>query len=150
MVVHGISLPPGKFGTGLVNALFLNSLDVAIDPALADLRDVRVSAHLFIDRRGRATQFVPFNERAWHAGVSSWRGREGCNDFAVGIELEGTDDGPYTKAQYRRLCAVLKALLARYPALSRNAVVGHQEIAPGRKTDPGSAFHWSKVLADLF
>lgn len=150
MVVHGISLPPGKFGTGLVNELFLNVLDVTLDPALADLDGVRVSAHLFVDRRGRTIQFVPFNERAWHAGVSSWRGRAGCNDYSIGIELEGTDDGGYTKAQYRRLSKVLKALLWRYPSLSRNAIVGHQEVAPGRKTDPGSTFDWPKVLAGLF
>lgn len=150
VVIHGISLPPGKFGTGLVNDLFLNKLDVSIDPALEDLQGVTVSAHLFIDRRGRTTQFVPFDERAWHAGTSSWRGRDGCNDFAIGIELEGVDHRPYTRAQYRRLRKVLAALLEHYPTLSRSAIVGHQEVAPGRKTDPGSVFDWSKVLTGLF
>ncbi len=150
IVVHGISLPPGEFGTGAVEALFTNSLDVHTDSRLADLEGVTVSAHLFIDRRGRTTQFVPFDERAWHAGVSAWRGREGCNDFAIGIELEGEDDRPYTRAQYRRLARVLAALLERYPRLSRAAIVGHQEIAPGRKTDPGPLFDWPHVLEAQF
>ena len=150
LVIHGISLPPGRFGTGLVEALFLNRLEVDADPRLADLEGVRVSAHLLIERRGRVTQFVPFHERAWHAGVSNWQGREGCNDFAIGIELEGTDDRAYTRAQYRRLAAVIKALLARYPRLSRGAIVGHQEVAPGRKTDPGGGFDWPALLGGLW
>jgi len=150
VVIHGISLPPGEFGTGDVEALFTNTLDVSRDPRLADLAGVRVSAHLFIDRRGRALQFVPFDERAWHAGVSGWRGREGCNDFAIGIELEGEDHRPYTRAQYARLEKILAALLMAYPQLSRAAIVGHQEVAPGRKTDPGPGFDWAHVLAALF
>jgi len=150
VVVHGISLPPGEFGTGAVENLFLNRLDTTRDPRLADLAGVRVSAHLFIDRRGRTTQFVPFNERAWHAGVSCWHGRENCNDFSIGIELEGEDQRAYTRSQYRRLAKVLAALFERYPHLSRNAVVGHQEIAPGRKTDPGPAFDWQQVLGGLW
>ena len=150
VIVHNISLPPGEFGTGCVEDLFLNRLDLSKDPRLADLEGVRVSAHLFIDRRGRTTQFVPFNERAWHAGVSSWRGREGCNDFAIGIELEGTDRLPYTRAQYARLGKVLAALIDRYPRLSRSAIVGHQEVAPGRKTDPGPAFRWQECLGALW
>jgi AmpD protein len=150
VVIHGISLPPGEFGTGDVESLFTNTLDVAKDDRLADLQGVRVSAHLFIDRRGRATQFVPFDERAWHAGVSQWKGRKGCNDFAIGIELEGEDHRPYTKAQYARLTKVLMALLARYPSLSRAAIVGHLEVAPGRKTDPGPLFDWANLLTGLF
>jgi AmpD protein len=150
VVLHGISLPPGEFGTGVVEALFTNNLDTGSDPRLADLEGVAVSAHLFIDRLGRTTQFVPFDVRAWHAGVSAWRGREGCNDFAIGIELEGEDHRPYTRAQYRRLDKVLKALLDRYPRLSRAAIVGHQEVAPGRKTDPGPAFDWAEMLPVLF
>jgi AmpD protein len=150
VIIHGISLPPGEFGTGDVEGLFTNTLDVSKDARLADLEGVRVSAHLFIDRRGRTTQFVPFDERAWHAGISQWRGREGCNDFAIGIELEGEDQRPYTKAQYARLTKVLVALLARYPSLSRAAIVGHQEVAPGRKTDPGPSFDWASLLAELF
>ena len=150
LVIHTISLPPGRFGTGLVADLFLNRLDVSADPSLADLEGVRVSAHVFIDRRGRAIQFVPFDQAAWHAGESAWRGREGCNAFAVGIELEGEEHRSCTKAQYRRLHAVLDALLARYPRLSRTGIVGHLEIAPGRKTDPGPAFDWAGVLGRLW
>lgn len=149
VVIHGITVPPGQFGTGLVEALFLNTLDLTSHPAFADLEGVRVSAHLFIDRDGAVTQFVPFHRRAWHAGVSSFGGRENCNDFAIGIELEGTDDAPYDDAQYERLTGVLQALFLRYPQLSPSRVVGHAEIAPGRKTDPGPAFDWQRLLATL-
>ena len=149
LVVHNISLPPGRFGTGMVEALFQNSLDTSSDPSLADLDGVRVSSHLFVDRRGRTTQFVPFNLAAWHAGVSRWRGRVGCNDFAIGIELEGTDLKPYTRAQYRRLILITRALLARYPRLSAESIVGHLEIAPDRKTDPGPLFDWAGYLQAL-
>ena len=149
VVVHNISLPPGKFGSGMVEELFCNQLDCTANPALSDLAGVEVSAHLFIDRRGRLTQFVPLNERAWHAGVSSWRGRVGCNDFAIGKELEGTDNKRYTKKQYARLRSALRWLLRRYPRLAADTIVGHNEIAPGRKTDPGAAFDWSGLLAEL-
>ncbi len=148
VVVHGISLPPGKFGTGLVEALFTNSLAVT-DPALADLAGVRVSSHTLISRHGRVTQFVPFDRRAWHAGVSTHAGRANCNDYAIGIELEGTDHTPYTSTQYLRLAEVLRALFRRYARLSLSAVVGHAEIAPGRKTDPGPAFDWFRLMRSL-
>lgn len=147
VVIHGITLPPGQFGTGLVERLFLNTLDPTLHPALADLEGVRVSAHLLIDRAGAVTQFVPFHRRAWHAGVSSFAGRENCNDFAVGIELEGTDTASYENAQYERLAKVLRALFLRYPQLSPSRVVGHAEVAPTRKTDPGHAFDWQRLLA---
>jgi N-acetyl-anhydromuramoyl-L-alanine amidase len=147
VVVHGISLPPGRFGGRYIHDLFLNRLDTSLDPTLADLEGLRVSSHLLIDRRGRVTQFVPFHRRAWHAGASSWRRRPGCNDYAIGIELEGTDDRPYTRSQYRRLRQVLEALMARYPRLSWESVVGHFEVAPGRKTDPGPQFCWRRLLA---
>ena len=149
LVIHGISLPPGKYGTGMVADLFLNRLDCRGDPSFADLDSVQVSAHLFIDRGGRATQFVPFDKRAWHAGDSNWCGRDGCNDFSIGIEMEGCDTQPYTRAQYRRLKVITLALLAAYPRLSRSAIVGHQEIAPQRKTDPGAMFDWSGYLCSL-
>lgn len=149
VVIHCISLPPGRFGTGLVAALFENRLDPDSDPALADLRGVEVSAHLFVDRRGRVTQFVPFDRRAWHAGVSAWRGRPACNRYSIGIELEGTETGRYTRAQYRALDRVLRALFAHYPGLAPDAIVGHQEIAPGRKRDPGPGFDWRRVLLGL-
>lgn len=146
VVLHGISLPPGEFGSGLVEDLFRNRLDCAADPRLADLEGVRVSAHLFIDREGATTQFVPFDRRAWHAGVSSWGGRRNCNDFAIGIELEGTDHVAYTESQYDVLENVLRALARRYPRLDPAAIVGHSEVAPGRKTDPGPAFDWPRVI----
>ena len=149
VVVHGISLPPGVFDTGLVEALFTNVLDVGTHPALADLEGARVSSHLLLSRRGALTQFVPFHRCAWHAGVSSYRGRARCNDFSIGIELEGTDRRPYTDSQYRGLAEVLAALFRRYPRLSLSAVVGHAEIAPGRKTDPGPAFDWPRLLRTL-
>ena len=149
VVLHCISLPPGRFGTGCVEALFSNTLDCQAHPALEDLQGVCVSAHVFIDRRGRTIQFVPFDERAWHAGASSWRGRSGCNDFSIGIELEGTETRRYTEAQYARLRLVLSALMERYPELGRDRIVGHSEIAPGRKTDPGPAFDWFRVLKDV-
>lgn len=146
VVLHGISLPPGEFGTGLVEALFTNTLDANAHPALADLAGVRVSSHLLIARTGRVTQFVPFSRRAWHAGVSSHRGRAGCNDWAIGIELEGVDHTPYSQAQYECLEGVLAALFRAYPQLSLSSLVGHCEIAPDRKTDPGPAFDWRRLL----
>ncbi|MCE2461055.1 MAG: 1,6-anhydro-N-acetylmuramyl-L-alanine amidase AmpD [Pseudomonadales bacterium] len=149
VVVHGISLPPGKFGTGLVEALFTNTLDTTVHPSLADLKGVRVSSHLLISRRGRLTQFVPFDRCAWHAGASRHRGRVRCNDYSIGIELEGTDDRPYSNSQYDTLVDVLGALLRHYPRLSLNGVVGHAEVAPGRKTDPGQSFDWPRLFRAL-
>ncbi len=146
VVIHGISLPPGCFGRRHVEDLFLGRLDPGTHPSFASLAGLRVSAHVLISRRGKVTQFVPFHRRAWHAGVSAWRGRPGCNDYAVGIELEGCDDKPYTASQYRRLRQVLQALMDRYPRLAPDAVVGHFEIAPGRKTDPGPSFEWRRLL----
>lgn len=146
VVIHAISLPPGQFGAPYVRDLFLDRLDLDAHPSFASLQGVRVSAHLFISRRGAVTQFVPFDQRAWHAGVSAWRRRPGCNDYSIGIELEGTDERPYTMSQYRKLRAVLTALLQRYPRLSPEAVVGHLEIAPLRKTDPGPHFDWPRLL----
>ncbi|MFK7912895.1 MAG: 1,6-anhydro-N-acetylmuramyl-L-alanine amidase AmpD [Pseudomonadales bacterium] len=149
LVIHNISLPAGRFGNGHVEALFCNELDCTLHASFADLPGVEVSAHLLIARTGRITQFVPFNARAWHAGTSQWRGRSRCNDFSIGIELEGTDSRPYTKAQYRSLTRVTAALLERYPRMSPDAIVGHEDIAPGRKTDPGPAFDWSRYLGSL-
>ncbi|MEM1435912.1 MAG: 1,6-anhydro-N-acetylmuramyl-L-alanine amidase AmpD [Pseudomonadota bacterium] len=146
VVLHNISLPPGRFGGGEVEALFCNELDCSIAPELEDLRSLKVSAHLLVSRRGRITQFVPFDQRAWHAGVSGWDGRPGCNDYAIGIELEGTDERSYTQSQYRQLDRILDTLLRTYPRLSAERIVGHQQIAPGRKTDPGPSFDWARVL----
>lgn len=150
VVVHGISLPPGEFGTGAVERFFRNTLDCSRDPRLADLEGVRVSAHLFVSRSGAVSQFVPFDRRAWHAGVSRCRGRSSCNDFSIGIELEGTDDSGYTDRQYIVLLRILDALISRYPRLDRSAVVGHNEIAPGRKTDPGPNFDWPRVFQSVY
>ncbi len=142
VIVHGISLPPGRFGGDGVIRLFTNTLDTAADRSYATIASLRVSAHFFVRRNGALLQFVACGRRAWHAGVSSWRGRERCNDFSIGVELEGTDDHAYTAAQYRRLASLLKALARRYPI---EAAVGHSDVAPGRKTDPGPAFDWGRL-----
>lgn len=141
-VVHGISLPPGRFGGRGVEQLFTNRLDPAADPYYGGVAHLRVSAHFVIRRDGRLLQFVPCAKRAWHAGVSAWKGRERVNDFSVGIELEGTDTLPYAGAQYTMLARLLKALARRYPIAD---VVGHSDIAPGRKTDPGPSFDWERL-----
>ena len=142
VIVHGISVPPGVFEGDGVRRLFTNSLDPREHPSYASIADLRVSAHFLIRRDGELIQFVSCNDRAWHAGASSWRGRERCNDFSVGIELEGADDVPYAPAQYTRLSVLLRALAARYPM---TAAVGHSDVAPGRKTDPGPAFDWDRL-----
>jgi AmpD protein len=142
VVVHGISLPPGQFGGDAVAALFTNSLRYDAHPYFAQLKDLRVSAHFFVRRDGHVIQFVSCLDRAWHAGISSWRGRCRCNDFSVGIELEGTDDLPYEHEQYAACNCLIDALRERYPI---HAVVGHSDVAPGRKTDPGPAFDWTRL-----
>jgi len=141
-VIHGISLPPGHFGGDGVLHLFTNTLDAASHPAYAAIAGLRVSAHFFIRRDGELLQFVSCEDRAWHAGLSSWEGRERCNDYSIGIELEGADLDPYEPAQYARLAALLRGLRRRYPI---SAAVGHSDIAPGRKTDPGPAFDWPRL-----
>jgi AmpD protein len=146
LIVHNISLPPFEFGGHWIEDLFLGRLDHAAHPYFDALRGLRVSAHLLVRRDGELIQFVPCAARAWHAGVSSWRGRDRCNDFSVGIELEGADTVPYTDAQYAALAAVTRALLARYPIRD---IVGHSDVAPGRKTDPGPAFDWGRFRATL-
>lgn len=140
LVIHGISLPPGAFGGGWIDDLFLGRLDATAHPYFAAIAHLRVSAHLLIRRDGSLVQYVPFSLRAWHAGVSSFQGRAACNDFSIGIELEGTDDRPYTPAQYASLAKVISALHQAYPSL--RAISGHGDIAPGRKTDPGASFDW--------
>jgi N-acetyl-anhydromuramoyl-L-alanine amidase len=142
VVVHGISLPPGEFGGSGIVDLFTNRLDAQAHPYYATIAHLRVSAHFLIRRDGALLQFVACAARAWHAGASCWNGVDGCNDFSIGIELEGADDVPYDDAQYATLAALIDALRARYPI---EAVVGHSDIAPGRKTDPGGAFDWSRV-----
>jgi AmpD protein len=149
VVIHGISLPPGEFGGPWIERLFTGSLPAAQHPYFATIQGMRVSAHLVIRRDGEVVQFVPFAQRAWHAGVSRYQGREACNDFSIGIELEGDDNLPYETAQYDAAAQVLRALFATYPGLSRDTVAGHSDIAPGRKTDPGPAFDWTALRARL-
>lgn len=149
LVIHNISLPPGCYGGNCVERLFTNCLDFDEHPFFDEIRDLKVSSHLLIERSGTLVQFVNFDERAWHAGQSVYKGRENCNDFSIGIELEGTDDDPYEEAQYTQLSAVTCALLSHYSQLTASAIVGHSEIAPGRKTDPGPAFDWDRFRAQL-
>lgn len=149
IVVHGISLPPGEYGGPWIDALFTNTLDPGAHPYFAEIHQLQVSSHLLIRRNGELVQYVPFHRRAWHAGVSQFEGRERCNDFSIGIELEGSDDDPYEAAQYTRLAEVIVALERAYPGLDRQRLAGHSEIAPGRKTDPGPAFHWPELVALL-
>lgn len=149
LVIHAISLPPRHFAGEAVEQLFTNRLDPSAHPYFEGLRGLRVSAHLFLRRRGELIQFVRFDDRAWHAGVSAFEGRERCNDFSIGIELEGCDDRPFTAVQYRRLAQVAAALLRTYPAITPARIVGHSEIAPGRKTDPGPCFDWTGFRARL-
>lgn len=142
LVIHNISLPPGEFGGGFVQAFFQNQLDSSIHPYFASIAHMQVSAHCFIDRAGALTQFVSLGHRAWHAGVSEFAGRGNCNDFSIGVELEGTDDIAYTCAQYSTLTQLTRSLITSYPKLSPERIAGHSDIAPGRKTDPGPAFDW--------
>lgn len=142
VVVHSISLPPGVYGGDDVERLFTNRLDTSAHPFYAGLRELEVSAHFFVRRDGRTLQFVSCDDRAWHAGVSSWRGRENCNDWSIGIELEGLEGQCFEPAQYRQLAALLRALSGRYPIAE---AVGHEHVAPGRKRDPGPGFDWTEL-----
>ncbi|WP_035517720.1 1,6-anhydro-N-acetylmuramyl-L-alanine amidase AmpD [Pseudohaliea rubra] len=149
IVLHNISLPPGEFGGGHVQALFCNRLDPAVHPFFEEVAGLCVSAHFLVDRRGRLTQFVSCDRRAWHAGISTWCGRDNCNDFSIGIELEGTDHTPYSDAQYAVLGGLVPALCSAYATLGAARITGHSDIAPGRKTDPGPAFDWERLSALL-
>jgi N-acetyl-anhydromuramoyl-L-alanine amidase len=149
IIVHGISLPPAEFGGPWIDRLFTGSLPPEVHPYFAAMAVGRVSAHALIRRDGEVVQYVPFGERAWHAGRSEYQGRAACNDFSVGIELEGTDDSAYEAAQYESLAALIRGLLAAYPTLSRERVVGHSDVAPGRKTDPGASFEWERLRASI-
>lgn len=144
LVIHNISLPPEQFGGPYISQLFSNCLDPDEHAYFQDIYQLKVSSHLLIDRKGQITQFVPFDRRAWHAGVSKFAGREGCNDFSIGIELEGADHIPFTEEQYKELAAVTRQIIASYPKIKVDRIVGHSDIAPGRKTDPGPAFDWQK------
>ena len=149
VVIHCVSLPEGQFGTGYPTDLFTGCLDCAAHTDFSDLEGVQVAPHVFIDRRGKVQQFVSFDKRAWHAGVSSWRARPNCNGYSIGIELEGSVHTAFTLEQYDVLASVSGALLARYPGLSVDGFVGHNEIAPGRKQDPGPFFDWCGFMLRL-
>lgn len=142
LVVHGISLPPGEFGGPYIDALFTNTLDENAHPFFKEIAGLRVSSHLLIRRDGEVVQYVPFTKRAWHAGASCFAGRERCNDFSIGIELEGGDDVPYEPVQYQRLAELVRRLMVEFPALTPERIAGHCDIAPGRKSDPGPCFDW--------
>jgi N-acetyl-anhydromuramoyl-L-alanine amidase len=144
LVVHGISLPPGQFGGPWIDLLFTGALPVDRHPFFREIEGLTASAHALIRRDGQIVQYVPFGARAWHAGRSAHRGRPECNDFSIGVELEGTDSTPYTEEQYQALVALTRALLATYPSLSKQEIVGHSDVAPGRKSDPGPAFEWAR------
>jgi AmpD protein len=145
IVVHGISLPPGEFGGPWIERLFLNTLPLDMHPYFAEIGELRVSSHLLVARDGELTQFVKFTDRAWHAGQSNYNGRAACNDFSIGVELEGSDTLAYEAAQYDTLANVVAALCDAYPRLSPDRLVGHSDISPGRKTDPGPAFDWQRA-----
>lgn len=149
VIIHGISLPPGEFGGPYIESLFTNCLDGTAHPYFREIEGLQVSSHLLIRRDGELIQFVPFERRAWHAGLSQFRGRSCCNDYSIGIELEGTDDSPYTDEQYRQLVAVIQAIIATYPRISARRIAGHCDVAPGRKTDPGPAFDWLRLYDGL-
>lgn len=149
LVIHAISLPPGEFGTGEVEKLFTNTLDCNAHPSYSSLDGVCVSSHVLIDREGKITQFVPFDQRAWHAGESSFQGQSECNNFGIGIELEGTEQVPFTESQYSALTVIAHTLLVHYPRIQPHRIVGHNEIAPDRKWDPGPQFDWQKFLDRL-
>lgn len=144
LVIHGISLPPGEFNGPWIDALFCNRLDPDAHPYFASIAGLRVSSHLLIDRDGKLTQYVDLTRRAWHAGPSSFRGRAGCNDFSIGVELEGTDETAYEDAQYLALARATSEIMIRFPSITHDRIVGHSDIAPGRKTDPGPAFDWGR------
>jgi len=145
LIVHGISLPPGEFGGPWIDALFTNTLDPNEHEYFKQISNLKVSSHLLIRRDGELVQYVPFNKRAWHAGESQFDGQDCCNDFSIGIELEGTDDLAYTDEQYNQLVAVITSIQAEYPAITTERIVGHSDVAPGRKTDPGTAFDWARL-----
>jgi len=149
IVLHAISLPAGEFSMQHVEALFTGKLDSAAHPSFKSLDGLRVAAHFVVDRDGKVTQFVPFEARAWHAGKSSWQGREGCNDFAIGIEMLGDEDHPFTAQQYRETARLCSALMQRCPEISNDRIIGHQDVAPGRKWDPGRQWSWAHFRRSL-
>ena len=149
LVVHNISLPPKQYGGPYVEDFFCNRLDASVHPYFCEISQLEVSSHLFIRRDGSIIQFVPFNQRAWHAGLSHYAGRDNCNDFSIGIEMEGCDDDAYSEEQYISLQKTTQALMLAYPQITSDRITGHEFISPGRKTDPGRAFKWQRLFLDL-
>ena len=149
LVIHNISLPPGKFGGPYIADFFQNRLDTSKHPFFEEIADLQVSSHLFLDREGQLIQFVDLNKKAWHAGISEFEGQKECNDFSIGIELEGTDTEPYSDKQYLSLISLTNCLMERYSGISTERIVGHSDIAPSRKTDPGASFDWSRYKNSL-
>lgn len=149
LVIHSISLPPGEFGGHWIDDLFMNRLDPDVHPYFREIHRLKVSSHLLIRRDGELIQYVPLNQRAWHAGVSNYCGKTQCNDFSIGIELEGTDEQPFTDAQYQSLRQATEAILDLFPAIMPERITSHAAIAPGRKTDPGPLFDWPRYLSSL-
>jgi len=149
LVIHNISLPPGEFGSSYIADFFQNKLDTSKHPFFEEIADLQVSSHLFVDREGQLIQFVDLNKKAWHAGISEFEGQKECNDFSIGIELEGTDTEPYSDKQYLSLISLTNCLMERYSGISTERIVGHCDIAPSRKTDPGVSFDWSRYKNSL-
>jgi len=149
IVLHAISLPPGQFDPQYVFDFFCGTLECSRHPSLSDLEGVRVSAHFVVDRKGRITQFVPLLKRAWHAGESTWQGRDNCNDYSIGIEMIGDEEQPFTAAQYRETARLCRALMQRFPSISPDRIVGHRDVAPMRKWDPGKQWEWSRFNRSL-
>ena len=149
LVIHNISLPPGEFGGSYIADFFQNKLDTSKHPFFEEIADLQVSSHLFVDREGQLIQFVDLNKKAWHAGISEFEGKKECNDFSIGIELEGTDTEPYSDKQYLSLISLTNCLMERYSGISTERIVGHCDIAPSRKTDPGVSFDWSRYKNSL-
>ena len=149
IVIHSISLPPGKYGGNEIKDFFLNELDTSNHEYFESIKNLKVSSHIVIKRTGEILQFVPFNKRAWHAGISSYLGKENCNDYSIRIELEGTDDSEFTDEQYNSLINLTSSLIRSYPNLSEDRLVGHSDIAPGRKSDPGIFFDWKRFIVDV-
>ncbi|MDY4280329.1 MAG: 1,6-anhydro-N-acetylmuramyl-L-alanine amidase AmpD [[Pasteurella] mairii] len=149
LVIHYISLPPEQFGSGYIDDFFQGKLDPDAHPYFQEIYQIRVSAHCLIDRQGQITQYVNFNDRAWHAGLSCFQGQEKCNDFSIGIELEGSNEQPFTPAQYAALIRLSQSLMQTYPHIRKDRIVGHCDISPGRKIDPGQYFDWQGYLSAL-
>jgi len=150
IIMHGISLPPGEYGGSYIQSLFTNQLDWSAHPYFREIEGLQVSAHLLVRRSGEVIQFVPFERRAWHAGESCFRGLSCCNDYSIGIELEGVDDAPYTDEQYGHLVATIQAIIVAYPSITTRSIAGHCDVAPGRKTDPGPAFDWLRLYDGIY